>query len=562
MSLTQALNMGSRSLSAQQRGVATTGHNIANQNTEGFSRQEVSTRAAQPDPTGVGAGAEAMPTKRVFDHFVQRKILQETPRSGKFATREDFLTKLEVVFDEMNNNGLRRAMNDFWDSWAQLANRPESDAARAKVRDMSDRLATRFRETNANLRGLRNEANARVGSTVANVNALAKKLSELNRQIFSYEAGGGRIANDARDERDRALEDLSKLVDLNWVEAKDGMLTVFVGRDWTLVQGNQVNELEASLKGGELGMYRVEGKLSKESRRDITEIFRSGSLMEMLEMRDKTIVKYMDDLNDLAFGLTAKVNKLHATGTGLNSATNMMKSAYGLNAEARNQPLPFLKDGLFQLHLVDRENEILETYEIEIQAGKDTVNDIVNRMNQTINSPDLMYASVEEDGSIFIQTGAEYKFIFGEDNTDLTQVLGFNSFFETLKGAEDIRLNDRVMEDPNNISTGKDLLPGDNQIALAIAKMQTETHMRENTMTFDEFYNTMLADLGLRIQRNQTEKAQQDSLVGQFDQIRSSVSGVNMDEELAKMMQYQKAYEASARFVGTVDQMMETLVRM
>ncbi|MEC8360292.1 MAG: flagellar basal body protein, partial [SAR324 cluster bacterium] len=134
MSLTHALNMGSRSLSAQQRGVSTAGHNIANQNTEGFSRQEVSTRAAQADPSGLGAGAEALPTKRVYDQFLQRKILQESPRSGRYGVREDALTKLEVIFDEMNNNGLRRSMNDFWDSWAQLANHPESDSARAKAR--------------------------------------------------------------------------------------------------------------------------------------------------------------------------------------------------------------------------------------------------------------------------------------------------------------------------------------------------------------------------------------------------------------------------------------------
>ena len=115
MSLTHALNMGSRSLSAQQRGVSTAGHNIANQNTEGFSRQEVSTRAAQADPSGLGAGAEALPTKRVYDQFLQRKILQESPRSGRYGVREDVLTKLEIIFDEMNNNGLRRSMNDFWD---------------------------------------------------------------------------------------------------------------------------------------------------------------------------------------------------------------------------------------------------------------------------------------------------------------------------------------------------------------------------------------------------------------------------------------------------------------
>ena len=157
---------------------------------------------------------------------------------------------------------------------------------------MGDRLATRFRDTNAQLRSLRNETNSRIGATVETINEHARKLQELNRQIFSYEAGGGRHANDARDERDRTLESLSKLVDLNWVEGKDGMLTVFIGRDWTLVQGNKANELVASLKGGEIGMYRVEGKLSRESRRDITEIFRAGEMQELTEVRDKTCLLY------------------------------------------------------------------------------------------------------------------------------------------------------------------------------------------------------------------------------------------------------------------------------
>jgi len=98
-------------------------------------------------------------------------------------------------------------------------------------------------------------------------------------------------------------------------------------------------------------------------------------------------VSYQHNLDEIAFSLAGKVNKIHATGTGINSAAEMMKSTFGLNPDALNQPLPFLKDGIFQLHLVDPHNEILETYEIEIQAGKDTLPDIVQRLNQTINDP-------------------------------------------------------------------------------------------------------------------------------------------------------------------------------
>lgn len=560
-SLNSALNMGSRAMSASQRAVTTAGHNIANQNTEGFSRQQQSTQTAFPQPNGIGNGTEPSPTTRVFDRFVQRKIVQETPRSGVFTTREEFFSKLELVFSEMSDSGLHRAMNDFWNSWSQLANQPESDVVRTRVRDQGDTLATRFREVHAQLQSLRKEADARIQGAVNQINNLAQQVKELNRQIYSYEISGHQ-ANDARDARELAVEKLSKLVDVNMIENSNGRTSVIIGRDWTLVEGDQVFELDATLRGGEAGMVSIDGIATHDHRRDLTRSFRGGQMTELIQMRDETIVGYMNQLDELAFGVAAKVNQPHATGTGISSATDLMKSAYALTPEARAQPMPFLQDGVFQLHLVDRDNSILETYEIEVQAGVDSLEDIVKRINQTVNDPNLLAASIGEDGSMFLESGQPRRFIFGDDQTAITQVMGFNSFFETLKGAADLRISPRILEDPNAISTGRDLIPGDNQVALAIAKLQNQPTMRDETVTFGEYYNSILGDIGLKVQRNQVEKAQQDNMVQQFREIRSSISAVNMDEELADMIQHQKAYEASARYVSTVDEMMQTLINM
>ena len=560
-SLNSALNMGSRAMSASQRAVTTAGHNIANQNTEGFSRQQQSTQTAFPQPNGIGNGTEPSPTTRVFDRFVQRKIVQETPRSGVFTTREEFFSKLELVFSEMSDSGLHRAMNDFWNSWSQLANQPESDVVRTRVRDQGDTLATRFRERHAQLQSLRKEADARIQGAVNQINNLAQQVKELNRQIYSYEISGHQ-ANDARDARELAVEKLSKLVDVNMIENSNGRTSVIIGRDWTLVEGDQVFELDATLRGGEAGMVSIDGIATHDHRRDLTRSFRGGQMTELIQMRDETIVGYMNQLDELAFGVAAKVNQPHATGTGISSATDLMKSAYALTPEARAQPMPFLQDGVFQLHLVDRDNSILETYEIEVQAGVDSLEDIVKRINQTVNDPNLLAASIGEDGSMFLESGQPRRFIFGDDQTAITQVMGFNSFFETLKGAADLRISPRILEDSNAISTGRDLIPGDNQVALAIAKLQNQPTMRDETVTFGEYYNSILGDIGLKVQRNQVEKAQQDNMVQQFREIRSSISAVNMDEELADMIQHQKAYEASARYVSTVDEMMQTLINM
>ena len=560
-SLNSSLNLGQRALSINQRAMQTVGHNIANQETEGFSRQQVRSGTSAPDPTGLGGGADAQPTSRVYDKFVQRKILQENPRSEMFKSRGEFLQKIEIIFSETEGNGLHKALNEFWNSWSQLSNQPESEPARMRVKEQSDVLASRFRGMHSQLSGLRKEINGRLVATVNKVNELGQKVAELNRQIFSYE-GRQRVANDMRDARNQAIEELSALVDVNSFEDPNGRTTVIIGRDWTLVEGINRYQLDGKMKGGELGMLNIDGVSTNDNRRDLTRTFREGEMAEMLRMRDDTIVEYQKNLDEIAFSLAGKVNKIHASGTGINSAAEMMKSTFGLNSAALNQPLPFLKDGIFQLHLVDPHNEILETYEIEVQAGKDTLPDIVRRLNQTVNDPGLLQASIEGDGSLLLQSGTDYKFIFGEDQSSLAQVLGLNSFFDTLKGAEDIQLSGHILENTNNISTGKDLIPGDNRIALEIAKLQTRPTMRDETMTFDEYYNGVLTGMGLKIQRNNTEQAQQESMVKQFKEIRSSISSVNMDEELADMMQYQKAYEASARFINTIDKMMETVINM
>ena len=180
----------------------------------------------------------------------------------------------------------------------------------------------------------------------------------------------------------------------------------------------------------------------------------------------------------------------------------------------------------------------------------------------TVNDPNLLKASLEDDGSMILQSGENRRFIFGEDQTGVTQVLGLDGFFETLKGAEDIRLSDKIQNHPNHISSGRDLIPGDNRVALEIAKLPTKPIMRDGTMTFSEYFSSIITDLGLKVGRNQSEMAQQDNMIQQFKEIRSSNSSVNMDEELTNMVQYQKAYEASARFLGTIDEMMETVINM
>lgn len=561
-SLNNSLHIGARSLFTQQGGIATAGHNIANLNTEGFSRQEVQLRSESAQADGAGGGVKRGVPQRVFDRFTSRKIVHEESHASVLNTRERFLTKVEVVFNEMDGAGLRKTLNEFWDSWRLLANQPESDASRELVRDRADALAGRFRSMHEELHTIREEANTRAAGVVSEINALVSQIADLNRQVSTFE-NKDRVANDARDQRQLLLEKLAQKIDIQWLENSKGELKVSVGQTgWNLVDGRKAGRLNASLLGGETGMYQIQGIGKNEYRVDLTKELQSGELKEVLDIRDKTVVNHMKELDKLAFGLANQVNKLHASGTGLHSSFESIRSSGGWDPDAQSRPMPYLKDGILQFHLLDETGDVLETYDIEIQAGKDSLHDIVNRINNTVNDPLYLHAYVDEGGAVSFQAGGGKQFIFGEDGSDFLQIMGLNDFFETFSGAADFSVSDRIMEDPNMISTGKDLIPGDNQVALEIAKLQTQLTMENDTMTFDEHYNGIQTEVGLQIQRNQIEKEHQDSMLAQFKDIRSSISSVNMDEEVTKLVQYQKAYEASAKFVSTINEMMDTVLRM
>jgi flagellar hook-associated protein 1 FlgK len=274
------------------------------------------------------------------------------------------------------------------------------------------------------------------------------------------------------------------------------------------------------------------------------------------------VVGFVEKVDQLASELAFKVNRLHATGTGLKATFDRMRSSFALRDDALNRPLPFLKDGQFRVKILDDEQNFLNTYEVEVFAGKDTLADVVTRINQVVGDPTIFEATLNDDGSVTLASKNPTRFVLGEDDTNFAVVMGFNSFFENLEGAKDFRVNERLLENPNHITTGRDLLPGDNSVALAIHGLQFEPNMQGDSITFDEFYNGILAEVGLRVNRNTTEKQNQRLVIDQFQKLRDEVSSVNMDEEVADMVQFQRGFDASAKFVSSVDDMTRTIINM
>lgn len=560
-SLFTQLDMGKRTLMAQQTGMSTAGHNIANIDNENFSRQRVDLDPQHPFRSRFGAGVDIHQVERITDRFLTKRLIAEQSRGGNAEIRENGLRRLEALFAEVEGFGLRNALNEFWAAWGRLATQPEAEIFRQDLIASGQRLATRINGLDRDFRQMRKELNGRIAERVERANQLAGQLAGLNKRIQQTDRGRGE-ANDLRDEREGALKELSKLIQINWFESEDKMVKVSIGNGFPLVTGRRANSVEASFDNEEIGFFSLRGIDPKGISRDLTPHIQAGELKEFVVLRDKIVVGLIERLDELASELAFRINRLHNSGTGLNATYDRLTSSFALKPDAIAQPLPFLKDGLLNIHLVGPNNAYLETYQVELRAGEDTVQDVVNRINATVANPDLLRAAVNSDGSVTIEAQGAFDFVLGEDETDFTAIMGFNNFFENLQGARDFRINRRLVEQPNRISTGRGLLPGENSVALAINQLQFEPTMTGESITFDEFYNGMLAELGLMINRAQEELRNQRLILDQFQKLRNEISSVNMDEEVADMVQFQRGFEAAAKFITSVDEMTRTVIDM
>lgn len=439
----------------------------------------------------------------------------------------------------------------------------------------AEQLANRFRTVDNQLTELRKDLSARMEIQMLEVNDMAKKIADLNKQIMQMEAKGYN-ANDMRDRRDIMVQEISERIEVKWFENKKGEFEIQCGNGHFLVHGRETNALIPVRVKGEPGHFGIGIRTENGKEYDVGIHTKKGSLKEFMDTRDILLKNYQEGINSMVKELAFNVNKLHASGTGIHAARSRETSAYGVNGEAREKPLPFLTDGTFEIKMVDEDEDVSKVIEVELDAGTDTLDDIVKKINLAADAyetdpatgemvmkklPELK-AVINEDGSVSLVSGLGKKFIYGEDNTNILPLLGFNNFFHVVDGAIDMRVNPELLEDEMKIAAGNDLIPGDNSIAIEVAALQFTPVLNQGTVTLDEFYNSQVADVGLRLQRAQRgEKNHRDTLE-QYEVLRDSISSVNVDEEMANMVKYQRAYEASAKFMSSIDEMTQTVINM
>jgi flagellar hook-associated protein 1 FlgK len=613
------IEIGKRSMVAHQQGMTTTGHNLSNASTEGYSRQRVELSPFEPiylpglnreeTPGQIGQGTVVERIERVRDELLDKRIVAQGSGEGYWDTRDKYVLQLERLYNEPADVSIRGRMDAFWDAWQELSLHPADSAPRKAVLERGKTLIDSIKERYKGLTSLQNMAEEDIQGTVKRVNELSRQIAGLNEQIQKIKAQGDN-PNDLYDRRDLLVEKLSSIIDIT-TDNRDPDEFVIHTAGNVLVQGRIGRQFDLVSGIDTEGFSHVVWKESGEEAH-----FSSGSLKALIEMRDVTLRSEIQNLDSMTMNFIDLVNEAHRAGYGTNGKTGLdfftehpfvtnVAGNYDRNGDgAYDSTYIFRMTG--QNKLDSRAQIGLEgTISLSGQSGlvqvpyyaTDTVADVVKRIN---NSGAEVVARLDREGRLtlkgtpaadpanpdFVIRHVEDSGRFLEGYAGLLQNRGLDGAFRwdqadsalTLQGtAADyavapiahpsgwIEVNPALVKEPASIASGygengKPANPGNGEAALAIASIRNSEVMVGKLGTFDDYFADAVARVGLMGEQSDRALETQNLIMKQLKDMRDSISGVNIDEELSQMITYQHGYAAAARFISTVNEMLDTII--
>lgn len=330
------LNIGKSGLFTAKQSMSTTSHNIANANTEGYSRQEVRTKNSITLPEGdyvLGTGVDVQSIRRYHDDLIEKKLNTSLANHKFNEERTLQLGHVEEIFNEINSEGMNKIMNRFFNSFRELSNQPENETVRNVVRENAKIVVGDFHRITENIDQVRAGMNRKIALQIDDVNQLAKTVAKLNKEIAVQEVSGGE-ANDLRDQRDKAVRTIAEFFTVSTYSDEQGRYVVNVEGLGSLVAGEVAQELKAgtSVKQGSNSADKgnIEIYFSSRPSAPITDRLKTGSIGSLLKTRDEDLEALEKQVDELAHGLVLSTNAIHRRGFG----------NYAVPTDAQGNPIP------------------------------------------------------------------------------------------------------------------------------------------------------------------------------------------------------------------------------
>ncbi|SHG54375.1 flagellar hook-associated protein 1 FlgK [Thermosyntropha lipolytica DSM 11003] len=600
-----------------------TGHNVANANTEGYTRQKANLTTTRPYHTPVlvssgkagqlGTGVTVKDIQRIRDSFLDDQIRNENKRSGYWNAVYDALAKIEVILNEPSEDGLRSVMDLYWKAWQDLVAHPESEAVRATVVQRAMAMADTFNHTYKQLKELREDVNASIAIKVVEINSIIQQVADLNQQILAITIAG-KQPNDLLDRRDLLLDQLSRLISVNIVQETNGMVAVQMGGR-TLVQGVEYYEL--STVQDIYGMHMVVWKDT-----GVRAVIEGGELKGLLDVRGKTdrpeepdpspyreiVPEMIDQLNALAKTIVLRTNELHRNGFSLNNQTKFPDGINFFNAPATLADIDAIKNWAEYISVNrdiasdpkniaaaayrtwDDSTGILQKYNFGDGANALRIAQLKHDFNAVYvwaETPKLgavlpfPYAGLGGDMEVFYKDsgGNLVSQVISLDTAGITPSPVFRDLAE-LAGF----IQQKLQEDPvlkaNNVKievlcSGDKLVfkAGESFTAVSVNLLKDGnpvTSFNINAdysltgvikhVTGDDYWRAITANKGVQTAEAKRMVESQEILLNQLETKRQSISGVSLDEEMTNMIKFQHAYNAAARYITAMDEALEVIV--
>jgi flagellar hook-associated protein 1 FlgK len=321
--LSSLFEIARSALTTTQLQLTVAGHNVANVNTPGYSRQEAVLTERPPlngQPGMMGTGVQASQIQRVVDRFVNRQLTDVQQNLGNLNLTSDQLGQVQQIFNSTTGQDLNTQLNNFFAGLQDVATSPGDTTPRSVLIQRALLLTDSLNRASNDLATQRLNLNQQIQQTVTEINSFAKQIAALNDKIVSAEATG-QSANDLRDQRDLVLNQLAQDVDVSTIESANGALSVFAARGQVLVAGNTTRDLAAIPNNDNEGLFDVGYNTGGSKALSISTLIGGGRLKGLLDVRDSDIPAVQQSFDRLAATLANQVNQLHQQGYGLDGST-------------------------------------------------------------------------------------------------------------------------------------------------------------------------------------------------------------------------------------------------
>ncbi len=623
-SIFSALDIGYSGLNAAQLGITTTGNNISNASTPGYSRQRVMTEQTTPNRVAslfVGNGTKVQDIARVFNQFVYNGYSSSSAEKSYSDLTQSNLKELSTYFPSLStsgkNAGIGAELNSYFTLWQSLADNTNSSAIKTSLAQQTKTLTDNIKATQIRVDNLQKSLNEQLKTNIDEVNTLSSQIAELNKQINISEAGTNQQANALRDKRDYLALSLSKLLGTKVMSSqinantpqgtniatKGGDITINIA-GFNIVDGATFHPLGIDNSNNASGMYNIYYQRQDGVKIQVAHELRGGKIGAILNLRGSTldstngvpsngiIQGVKNQLNAFANGLIEQTNNLYAQSPSSlmeSNALNISTSEPLVNSSLN------VKQGSFDIVLYNKAGDIVAKRNIKIDANTTLTsgtNSIASQINASIddnhdnNANDNInnFISVNYNTSATKQifslsfknssfSAQGYSFAI-QDNltnskdfssgTNFAGALGMSKFLSGTD-ATNIALSNKFVTNPTLISSHVTPVSGDNQTAKNMVQMQFEQNNYNvdgaiYTDTINGMFGSITTSIGSKANSAISTGTSIDARYHAVQQHYNSISGVNIDQEMTNLLKYQTAYGAAAKVITTIEKMMSTLL--